>query len=162
MSSLALAEANQPTRERGQHDEIEVIETINAGVKAYRVYDQIARLVRKRRLGDTAEECKQHGDVAERYYGLVRLAGYEPKPQAPGWQRVDNGAGHNELAHHAAGLIARADRAMGETQASAVRAVAVEGWSPGGWAHKRGFTQAEVGLAFLVDGLRLLRRHWGM
>lgn len=160
--TAALALDNAPTLERSRHDEIEVIETIQAGVKAHRVIDQIHRLVSRRRLGDTDDECRTHQGVAERYYSLVRLAGFEPKPQAAGWQRVDNGKSDSELAHHAAGMIAKADNAMGPTQASAVRAVVVEGWSPGGWAFKRGYTQAETGLAFLVDGLRLLRRHWGM
>lgn len=158
----ALALPDLPPRERFQHDEIEQIETIAAGVKSHRVVDQIQRLVRRRRLGDGQEECEAHETVAERYYGLVRTAGFEPRPQSPGWQRVDNGGGGNEVAHHAAGLVQQADEAMGETQASAVRAVVVEGWSPGGWAYRHGYTRPEIGLAFLVDGLRLLRRHWGM
>ena len=164
----ATAVALAPSRERLQHDEIEQIETIQAGVKAYRVVDQLQRLAARGRLGEK-DEAPFLVAAAEKYAQWAHAACLEPRPQSAALNRVDNGGQSdgdpmNVLSVKDIGLtiIRSADKAMGPTQSSAVRAVVVEAWSPTAWSHKHGYERPEVGLAFLVDGLRLLRKHWGL
>ncbi len=143
-------------------DEFERIETEVAigRVKAWRnvTASPLDRYMRRRQLGEHAAILY---DAGQRYYALVRLAGFEPLPQMAGMMRVDNGAGSPEKAHAAKQTVIKADAAMGPTQAACVRRVVVEGWSAEAWAKNAGKHPCG-GMDWLRDGLELLARHWGM
>lgn len=162
MRALAIELDNSPTPEQQAKGEFERIE-VEVALGRERAWKRkestpFERYVNRRQLGTETEIFRLAG---ERYYQLVRRAGFEPLPQSAGIMRVDNGQGSPERAHAAKEAVVKADEAMGPTQAACVRAVVVEGWSAEGWA-RAAHKHPKCGIEFLKDGLWLLGRHWGL
>lgn len=156
---------NSPTPEqqaKGEFERIEVEVALGKG-RAWRnvTGTPLDRYMNRRQLARDEEKAKVLFAAGERYYSLVRLAGFEPLPQQAGIMRVDNGQGSPERAHAAKEAVVRADEAMGPTQAACVRRVVVEGWSAEAWAKNAGKHPCG-GMDWLRDGLELLAKHWGM
>ena len=162
--SAAAQQTELVTPERTQHDVIELQETIHAGVKRGWVATQtsLRRYCRRRLLSRNRDEAAKLLQAAEEYASLSYLAGRAPLPKSGNLLRVDNNSAETEKAEWAREKIRRADSCIGPTHASCLFAVCVEDWSADAWARARGYRRNGTGLAYLIDGLKLLRKHWAI
>ena len=156
--------------ERWQHDEYVDEEIMTAGVKRRRVETQTAldRYFKENRLsthidkGERRSENQRLHAVGTEYAHLAYRAGLCPySGMGLDLVRVDGQRPDPEHRFQALERIRKTDSALGATAADVLWWVCVADYTAASWARGRGFIHRSVGLAFLIDALRDLAKHWG-